>query len=401
MLREPRRAVSPVLLCSLLASAGLATWWMAGSLRLPLVPLLLAAGALLRLAGLDGVITANHDALIALCGLGLVIVFFEGGRALSGTRVDDIRHEVQHLAAIGPKVGWLLSAFAAQFVLGVDLQHAMLLGALLMITAPYAVDGLTQRLGASDATRRMLLWDTYSVSCFGTAWAVLVYICIQSNIEHPNLVTTLVYTCKVAAVGAACGWAAAQLLLLVRPRMPEALQNPASFTLALLTFATAQAVVSGAGLAAAGLAGFLTARHGPEGAAPDGFGRDLRTLILASLGVVMGLTLPLSEMATQWPARLAFALVLVFVARPLLVAIACRKAHMPLREKVMLAAVAPRGTMTLAATTLLSLKLGESQLTPIVVWVVLCTNLVPWALAPVLSRAFPETPAPEPAAVSA
>lgn len=393
--------MSPVLLCSLIASAGLAAWWMAGSLRLPLVPLLLAAGALLRLAGLDYVIMANHDALIALCGLGLVVVFFEGGRALSSTRLDDIRHQVQHLAAIGPKVGWLLSAFAAQFVLGLDLQHAMLLGALLMITAPYAVDGLTERLGATDATRRTLQWETYSVSCFGTAWAVLVYICIQANVEHPNLVTTLVYTCKVAAVGAACGWGAAQLLLVLRPRMPEALQNPASFTLALLTFAAAQAVVSGAGLAAAGLAGYLTARHGEEGATPDGFGRDLRTLILASLGVVMGVALPLPEMAEQWPSRLAYGLVLVFLARPLLVAIACRKGHLPLREKVMLAAVAPRGTMTLAATTLVTLKIGQSQLTPIVVWVVLCTNLLPWVLAPLLSRAFPEAPVAEPAAVSA
>lgn len=397
--------MTPVLLCALIASAGLGAWWMATALRFPLVPLLLATGALLRLVGLDHVIMANHDGLIALCGLGLVIVFFEGGRALSQTRVDDIRHEVQHLAAIGPKVGWLLSAFAAQFVLGIDLQRALLLGAVLMIAAPYAVEGLAERLGAAESTRRTLLWDTYSVSCFGAAWSVLVYICIRSNVEHPDLATTLAYTAKTAAVGGACGWLAAQMLLFLRPRMPTALQNPASFTLALLTFAAAQAAVSGSGVVAAGLAGYMTARSGDEAAALDGFGRDIRTLVLASLGVVMGMSLPLSEMAARWPSHLAYALVLLLVARPLLVWLACRKSSIPFREKVFLAAVAPRGALTMAVTTLVALKLGgdtEAQIAPVVAWVVLCSNLLPWLLAPALRRALPRAvDLPEPALASA
>lgn len=366
--------------------AGVGSFWLGWLLSLPAVPLLFLSGAALSLL----LPPFGWHAFSPLIGVAIALVFFEGGRNL-GARPLAQRHLVSHLVAIGPKVGWLLMAGLARLFLGLPTTLALLLGALLMIHSPYTVRAFVERLrGQEEDLADVLCWESYVVSCIGCAWSVLMFLIIKANGEHPGLVTTLVLTVKVLGAGALVGWLSAWTLLLVLRRgwAPPALQPCICLSLALLNFGLAQALFNGAGLVASGLMGYRMAGRDAEGVGD--LGSHLQTLLVGMAGVALGVFLPVSLLAQNPLPRVAFALSLVLLVRPLLAYLGARKAGLSRSQNRLLQLVSPRGVLTLGITVHLTQQLNELghsealSLIPIVYWCVLISILVPWLVPLVL-----------------
>ncbi|MBN9415405.1 hypothetical protein ABS71_19905 [bacterium SCN 62-11] len=375
-----------------LALVGLLVWSLAERFKLPLIPMLLGIGALLSYTGLQA--WGEHQPpLLWLAGLALWLVFMDSGGTLGRTPIEDVRGTVAHLSSIGPKLGWLLYSFLAQWMLGVEATHSFALGALLMIGAPYALDSLVYRLGGSDACRRILVWETNLVSLFGAAWAALVYSCLLAGESHPSIVTTIKVTVWVALVGLAFGSLAAGLVRLCA-RIPGQLSQPITLSAALLCFAAAHQVAGGGGVVAAACCGYWMARY-PLTFPQHGLSEQLKLWGLCLLMTLQGFVLAATPgILDQWPRKLGYALVLVFVARPLLVAIACRHAKLSPRDRFALSVTHPRGALTLAtAAVLLSgIQNDGYHLLSVVYYVVLVSNLAPLLLIPFVSRLSTEQP---------
>ena len=376
---------APTLFVALVMVAGTFSSWLAWRFTLPVVPLLLAAGAVLQWVGVPGLSLKEPVLAMTLIGIGFMAMFYQGGTLLRTLDLASVRHEVQHLAAMGPKLGWVLTALAAKVILGVSLEVGFLLGALLLVGAPYAVEGLAGRLRATKATEAVLSCENYVVGCVGTAWAILVCQCIVGHHGDPSVQQTLRTTVLTALVGGAYGCVLAGLLVWLRPRVPDTLWNPTWLSVAVLAFSLANRSFMGSGVVTAALAGYLASRATwLEGSGQ--FGRDVSGLMLNVLGIVVGVLIPWSHLGDHWAQRLLFC-AFVLALRPLLVWVACRKSPMPSSEKRVLSLVAPRGILTMALTVFVLLRLHPTgfadtlEVACTVWWVVVATNMFPWVIS--------------------
>lgn len=368
-----------VLIIALVLCAGVASFWLAWRLRWPAVPLLLLSGAALS----HVLPPLSWKVFSPIIALAIALVFFEGGRSL-GSRTLRHRHLVSHLVAIGPKVGWLLTAGLAHLLLGLPATPALLLGALLMIHSPYSVRAFVERLGGQEDMADVLCWETHILSCVGCAWSVLMFLILRSHAEHPNLLTTLALTLKVLAVGLGFGVVSAWVMLLIVRKQwaPPHLQPCVCLSLCLLNFGLAQAVFAGAGLVASGIMGYGVAGRARETIGE--LGSHLLTLFVAGAGITLGIYIPLANLAQNWLPRVAFAILLVLLVRPLLAYLGARKAGLSQSENRLLQLTAPRGVLTLGITVHLSQLLNDLgipdalELIPIVYWCVLVSILGPW-----------------------
>lgn len=357
--------------------------------RLPgLLLMLLAGGGLAHALDLDLAGKNPMELYRPAIGIGLALILFESGQSLNRAPVQVHQHELKHLIAWGTKLGWVFASLLAVVLLQLDAPRAFVLGAVMLIQAPYAVRDHTNRLRAREEVARVLTWESFVVACVGVAWAVLAATAVKAGTDrsHPSLLATVKATLICLAVGALFGALAYRFVLLLRRRAPDPLVNTGSVAVLLLAFGAAQTAWDGAGVVAAGLAGYLAAKSDPS-ERRFLFSQDLMLLTTAFLGALFGLYLPWPAMAAHALPCLAYALCLVLVLRPLLSRLALRHTALPARERRIIALVAPRGMLTIAVMYVITMGQTAALSTvgmACVYWMVVVSNLVPALLKPFL-----------------
>ena len=73
------------------------------------------------------------------CSVSVAIILFEGGTSLRLQELRQVGRVVISLVTLGAVVTWALATAAAHYVLGVDFQLALLLGAILVVTGPTVI----------------------------------------------------------------------------------------------------------------------------------------------------------------------------------------------------------------------------------------------------------------------
>lgn len=370
---------------ALIVGAGVLAFWLAERLALPEIILALGCGHLVGL-GLHGTQAVEMLRTVMLQGVGLAVavLFFEGGRGLRQRPLGAEAGLVRHLAALGPKLGWLLGSGLAWLTLGTESELSLLIGAVMMVSAPYVAEPLVQHMGGSPRCTLVLQWETFLVTCVGTAWSVLVAGALLAHTGHPSLLKTLQATVVTGSAGVLAGAAGAFLLsqLTRRGLLSPRLEDPAALALLMLAFSCAQAAFWGAGLVAAIAMGYGSAlERGPE--SPKDFWLSARVLSLSVLSVSLGILIHPRNLAEAGWRGLLLALLMVGLVRPLLVLIGSRGAELSRTERLTLVLGAPRGVVTLATASLLHFRLGQhgiptGPLVGVAYWLVLLSILLPW-----------------------
>ena len=112
------------------------------------------------------------------------------------------------------------------------------------------------------------------------------------------------------------------------------------------------------------------------------FEKALGALILGALFVLLGARIELSEIGEVWVAGIALVAALVLVGRPLAVAASVTGTGVTFREAAFLAAMAPRGIVAAATSSVFALALSEANvvggdlLAPLPFTVIIGTGLV-------------------------
>lgn len=326
-------------------------------------------------------------------GVGVAVLFFEGGRALRRTPLGPLAGLVRHLAALGPKLGWVLGSGVAWLTLGTQAEMSLLVGAVLMVGAPYMAEGLVKRMRGPDRCVLILHWESFIVTCVGTAWSVLVAGATLAHTGHPSLAATAQATFVTALIGLTAGAAGGFCLSrLVKYRLLSArLEDASALAILLLAFGVAQLGHWGAGLVAAVVMGYYSSVQRAADSEKD-FWLSARVLGLSLLAICLGILIDPSLVLRLGWRGLALSLLMLGVVRPLLVLLGTRGAKLTRQERTVLMLGAPRGVVTLATASLLSLRLQEHGIDshPLVAaayWLVLTSILVPWFAGPwVLSR---------------
>lgn len=356
---------------TLILVLGVGAQWLAWRMRVPAILLLLIfgllAGPVMRALfpnsgfALDPTALLSEDLLLALVGIGVGLILFEGGLTLRFSEVRGVHGIVLFLVTTGALVTWIIAGVAAYKIFGLSQQMAVLLGAVLIVTGPTVIGPMLNHIRPAGSVGPILKWEGIVIDPIGVIAAVLVFEAILIGGE--STMPTLVGLTRMVVIGAGLGVLAAVLLLGVMSRfmVPDALQNPVSLMLVVATYTLSNIFQPESGLLATTVMGMVLAnqkridvRHILE------FKEILRVLLISALFIVLAARIETDDLlALNWLEVLAFLAVLIFIARPVSVALATIGSDLTWKERVFLATMAPRGIVAAAGASIFALGLAQ------------------------------------------
>ncbi len=354
---------------------GVATQWIAWRLRLPGILLLLLVGFAIgpgtEWLAQHGILRARFlspdqlfgDLLLPAVSLSVALILFEGGLTLRLRELTSAGPVIWRLVSMGAAVTWGISALLAHIVLRLDWPIALLLGAILMVTGPTVIGPLLRHVRPIGQVGPVLKWEGIVIDPIGAMLAVLVFEVISAG--HFALVDVSWTIITTLITGTTVGFIAAGILVLMLRKhwVPDVLHSPLTLMLALAGFEAANLVKHESGLFAVTLMGVVLAnqrlarvRHIME------FKETLTILLISALFVVLGARLELAQLGMIGWGSLAFIALLVLVVRPLAAALCTLGSSLSLRERFFVGAMAPRGIVAAAVSSVFALRLRTEQL---------------------------------------
>lgn len=366
---------------------GIAAQWLAWRFNLPSILLMLLFGFL---AGpVSGVINPDAlmgDLLFPIVSLSVAIILFEGGLSLSLTELRPVRTVVFNLVTVGAAITWISSAAAAYYILALDYQLSLLLGAILVVTGPTVIIPLLIQIRPIGQVGSVIKWEGIVNDPVGAILAVLVFEALASGgIEEASVqvISSLLITLLIGISFALLG-AVIIIGLLRYYLVPDYLHNPVALMVVLGFFAASNVFQAESGLLTVTIMGIVLAnqpyvsiKHIIE------FKENLRVLLISILFITLAARLKFEDFAAiDMYAFAAFCLLLIFVIRPLAVAASTINSDLSRNERIFLSWMAPRGIVAAAVASIFALELEHVgyaeawRLVPLIFLVIITTVAV-------------------------
>lgn len=371
-----------------LVSVGLlsiACQYLAYKIRLPaILPLLIVGilvGPVFNLLDADALF---GNLLFPIVSLSVAIILFEGALTL---KLGDIRghgNMVRNLCSIGVAVTWGVAAVAAHYALGMNWELAFLFGAIVTVTGPTVIVPMIRTVRPQTNVANILRWEGIIIDPIGALLAVLVFEYIVASQSEAVTHTALIFG-KTVGIGAGLGVVGGYLLgyCLRKKWIPHYLENTAVLTIILGVFAASNTVAHESGLLAVTVLGMVLANM--KNVDVDDileFKETLSVLLISGLFILLATRLDLQAVANVGSGIVIVLLAVMFIARPLSVAVSSIGTGLNFRELALLSWIAPRGIVAAAVSALFSLKLeelgyeGAGVIVPIVFLVIIATVVV-------------------------
>ena len=383
-------ALDPRLALALIGAAGIGAQWLAWRLRLPSILLLLLAGILvgptLELLEPRGLFGAVLDPLVSIA---VGVILYEGGLSLKMKELGAHGGPIVRLLTVGVLVTWLLATLLAVGVAGLPWQTAMVLGAILTVTGPTVIGPLLRQIRPQGPVEAIAKWEGIVVDVVGATLAVLVLQTITDGQTAEGAVTStggaILTLLETGMVGGMMGLAGTYAIAipLRRHLVPDELENAVSLAVVLAVFVLSDHLAHESGLLAVTLMGFLLANRSDVSVHHIiEFKENLRVLLISTLFIVLAATIDLDALLRTGVRGLAFVGLLIIVVRPAAVLLSMLGTGLELKERLFLAALAPRGIVAAAVSSLFALRLqeagvpGADQLAPLAFLVIVATVAV-------------------------
>lgn len=356
MIHDPLIAIAVVLVSAALCQV------VAARINLPSALLLLLAGlSLSRFIDPDEIL---GELLFTGVGLGVAVLLFEGGTGLVWARLRQGKVAVLLLVTVGAAIAWVVGSAAAVLVLDIDIELAVLLGAILIVSGPTVVMPLLRVVRPRQPTSSILRWEGILIDPIGAGIAIVV---LDAIIEQRSPGRILLQVVTTFAAGLVVGLLAAWLLLtaLRRRLVADHLQVPSTLAMLVGAYAASDALSPEAGLIAATVLGMAFANQGQAPAAHIAeFNENLGSILLGMLFIVLGARADLDAIVDHLGASLAIIAALVLVARPASVLASTIGTGLGWRDRWFLMALAPRGVVAAAVASLFALELEAHDTDP-------------------------------------
>ncbi len=347
-----------------LIALGAGAQWVAWRLRLPSILVLLLVGFV------AGPVTSffEPDELLGsltfpFVALAAAVVLFEGGLTASWDEIRGVALPVRGLISIGIPVTWTVLCTAAHYLLGLRIELALLLGAILVVTGPTVIGPLLRHARPRGSVGSVLKLEGIINDPIGAILAVVIFQGIRSG-DVDRAVSDIAFgVAKAAVLSGFLGYAVAFLFVKVRERdfLPDFLHNAVVLPFVLVVYATANAIQAESGLLAVTVMGIALASQKKVNMEQSvEFTEHARILLISMLFILLTARMELTDITELPLAALGFVAVVIFVARPLAVGLATLRSGLSVRERVFLAAMAPRGVVAAAVASLFGLELVAS-----------------------------------------
>jgi NhaP-type Na+/H+ or K+/H+ antiporter len=384
---------------ALILALGMAAQWLAHRFHVPSILFLLGAGLLVGPA--TGILSPEEmfgDVLFPIVSVSVAIILYEGGLDLRIRELRAIGPALLRLISLGALVTWLVTTLAARFILGLNYDVAILLGAILIVSGPTVVIPLLLHIRPARRVGNMLKWEGIFIDPIGAILAVIVLQAIvagdlrddgygwdaASDVAATFLVGGIIGA--LAAIGVT--------YILKHYLVPDLYQNMLSLAVVVGIFALSNEARAESGLFAVTIMGLVLANQPYVSVRRIvDFKENLRVLIISSLFIVLAARLERDEITPVLTfGSLAFLLILILVARPLATLISTWRSPLTWNDRAFIAWMAPRGIVAAAVASIFGIELSEAGvenaalLTPYVFLTIIGTVLVYGLTAPNLAR---------------
>ncbi len=343
---------------------GITAQWLAWRFKIPAILLLLFFGFV---AGpITGLIHPDElfgELLFPFVSVSVGIILFEGGLSLKLEELRGVEGVVRLLISVGALITWGVIALAAYFILGLDLQISVLLGAILVVTGPTVVIPLLRQVRPTRHVSSVLKWEGILIDPIGATLAVLVFEGIlEGGPGHEltafSILSGIVITLLIGTViGAAFAFVLVQFLK--RNWIATFLETAVALMAVVAAFALANELRTEAGLMAVTVMGIILANQKQANISHiTSFKEELGVLLLSSLFIILAARVNLGALTEVLWQEAAFLLIILFIARPLAVFFSTLFAGMPGKERIFLSFMAPRGIVAVAVASLFAIELA-------------------------------------------
>ncbi|CAN5512482.1 sodium:proton antiporter [soil metagenome] len=378
---------------------GMVAQWAALKLHVPSILILLSTGLLVG-PGL-GILEPSvmfGDLLFPLVSISVALILYEGGLDLNLRELGDIGPSFLRQVTIGALVTWGVTALAAHFILGLNREISILLGAILIVSGPTVVIPLLLHIRPVRRVSNLLKWEGIIIDPVGAIIAVIVLQAILSG-DLGNGSFQWSGTIDVAEtfiIGGIVGAAGGLIMVytLKNYLLPDLYQNMLSLAVVVGIFAISNEIRAESGLFAVIIMGLVMANHPTVSVHRIiDFKENLRVVIISVLFIVLAARLERDEITTVLNFKsVLFILALLLVARPLATILSTWGSPLSWKDRAFIAWVAPRGIVAAAIASIFGIELAEagisggSELTAYAFLAIIGTVLIYGLSAPYLAR---------------
>ncbi len=378
---------------------GMIAQWSALRLQIPSILLLLAAGIV---AGpVLGVLDPNEmfgSLLFPLVSISVALILYEGGLDLNIRELRAIGPALLRIIILGSAVTWIITTLAARYILGLNYEVAILLGAILIVSGPTVVIPMLLHIRPARRVSSLLKWEGIFIDPVGAILAVIVVQAILSGdlgdggFQWSSVIGVIETFLIGGIIGIAAGFAVTYTLK--NYLLPDLYQNMLSLAVVVGIFAASNIVRAESGLFAVTLMGLVLANQPYVSMRRIvDFKENLRVVIISGLFIILAARLEPDEIRSvlNWTS-LAFLLVLILIARPIATLLSTAGSPLTWRDRAFISWMAPRGIVAAAVASIFGIELAESNiedaslLTPYVFLVIIGTVLVYGLSAPSLAK---------------
>lgn len=346
-------------LLAMICLIGIGSQWLAWWLKIPAILLLLIAGVVV--GPVTGMINPDElfgDLLFPIISLSVALILFEGGLTLRFHEIREVGHVVRNLVTIGALLTWMVIALATHAVLEFSWELSLLFGALVVVTGPTVIVPLLRTVRPQANISNILRWEGILIDPLGALLAVLVFNFIVSGRQSDPLETFALVIIMGTAAGAAGAFGLG--IILRRHLMPEYLHNVAALSLVLTIYTVSNTITHESGLLAVTIMGILLANQ--KQTSIEGildFKESLSVLLISILFIILAARMDFNEFTLLGWGSLGVIAVILFIARPLAVAVSALGSGLSWREQALLSWISPRGIVAAAVSALFALRLGD------------------------------------------
>ncbi len=375
------------LVVAIALAAGMVAQAIARHLRLPGILVLLGFGVLLG-PDVVGVVQPQvlGDGLVEIVKFAVAIILFEGALALD---IGELRRQalpIRRLVTVGVVLTGIGAAVASHFIMGWEWRLAVPFGALVTVTGPTVVNPLLRRIRVTRRVQTILEGEGILIDPIGAILAVVVLEVILTSTAAAAAEEILGLPMRLG-VGLACGATGGLLLaLLLRANevIPQEYANVFTAAWVLALFALSEWLAAESGIVAAVVSGLVVGNmHAGPARELREFKEQLSVLFIGLLFILLAADVRIEQVTRLgWPA-IATVAVLMFVVRPLDVAVSTAGSNLTVRERLFISWLAPRGIVAAAVASLFAQQLSEAgiaggiELRALVFMVIAVTVVVP------------------------
>ena len=368
-------------------------------LRLPSILVLLALGfGAGAVDALDPNELLGQQLISAVVSVAVGIILFEAGLGLKLSKLTGaVAHVYRRLVTVGILVTWAIGTVTAYLLFDLSFEVALVLGAVLVVSGPTVVGPLLDFIRPSKTVNDVLKWEGTLADPIGATLGVVVFSAVVAR--HATAGREIFQLLLQVAAGVGLGVAGAALILAwaawFKPNESKAVTGTVMFVVAMVV--GADLLREDSGLITGLVIGAILVNRPPRGTEPRGVAIQrakllrswrerigtLSTFLIGILFIILSANVTPHQIAEIGWVSIALVAVLVFLGRPLAVALSTFGSSLAWRERAFIAWMAPRGIVAAATSSTFALGLsqagiggGAEDLIPITFIVIVATALI-------------------------